>query len=564
MTKSKNPIHCISIKTLLATTAGFVIIFFLLPFMFIVSNQHNDIYLLKKEQVGAELIPELQKANIFLAQHRGTTNRFLNGNRDLIPVLEALDDQIDRVFSSNLTSCESLYIEAKLPCNRLRELKNQWSNLKMTYLSLPISESFSQHSVLISNMLAFLIDVSDESNLSLDNQLSNYYLMNNMVQTMPLLIEQLGKLRGFGSGLMVKTHQINATEQTEIIKLSHGVSFSLELLNVQLEKLFVAFPSFGEQSHKKLETAKLKIEKFLVTVDSHIIQKNSGISDEQFYVQATDVIAQLMTLYNSIVDVLHQELKKRSVELVSKQYCIFASAFVLFMTLISVLCYLRKRLSILGEAIICFEQIGTKNYDYPITIKYNDEIGQLLLALIVMRDRLVDNVEQIERLAFYDGLTGLMNRRIFETSVKQALTEIQRNQKSLALLFIDLDGFKAINDNFGHDVGDAVLVTTADRLKEHVRESDLVSRFGGDEFVVALTLLNDANDIVLIAEKLVKVLNQTRHDGSKTFSITPSIGISVYSETCNDYEKLLVSADNAMYLAKKSGKNNYKFAENAD
>ncbi|MDD5216391.1 MAG: diguanylate cyclase, partial [Methylococcales bacterium] len=168
--------------------------------------------------------------------------------------------------------------------------------------------------------------------------------------------------------------------------------------------------------------------------------------------------------------------------------------------------------------------------------------------------------EQIEYLAHYDSLTGLMNRMALQEAFELALLSSQKNQQLLALLFIDLDGFKAVNDNLGHDVGDEVLKITADRLRKNVRERDLIARLGGDEFVVVLTHLTDMLHIIPIADKLLHALNQSISGETKTLSITPSIGIAVYSENCNDYEKLLTSADKAMYVAKTHGKNNYQFA----
>ena len=168
--------------------------------------------------------------------------------------------------------------------------------------------------------------------------------------------------------------------------------------------------------------------------------------------------------------------------------------------------------------------------------------------------------EQIEYLANYDALTGLMNRRALQSAVESVLLSVQKNQQLLALLFIDLDGFKAVNDTLGHEMGDEVLKTTAERLMKNVRGRDLVARLGGDEFVVVLVHLTDVSHIVPVANKLLNALHQTLPNADRTLHVTPSIGIAVYSQTCCDYAKLLSSADQAMYKAKESGKNNYQFA----
>lgn len=168
--------------------------------------------------------------------------------------------------------------------------------------------------------------------------------------------------------------------------------------------------------------------------------------------------------------------------------------------------------------------------------------------------------EQIEYLANYDGLTGLMNRMALQSAVENVLVSVQKSQQLLALLFIDLDGFKAVNDTLGHAVGDEVLKSTAERLMKNVRGRDLVARLGGDEFVVVLVHLTDVSHIVPVADKLLNALHQTLTHQDQTLHVTPSMGISVYSDTCCDYAKLLSSADKAMYKAKENGKNNYQFA----
>ncbi len=168
--------------------------------------------------------------------------------------------------------------------------------------------------------------------------------------------------------------------------------------------------------------------------------------------------------------------------------------------------------------------------------------------------------EQIEYLANYDSLTGLMNRMALQSAVDNVLISIQKSQQLLALLFIDLDGFKAVNDTLGHAVGDEVLKSTAERLMKNVRGRDLVARLGGDEFVVVLVHLTDVSHIVPVADKLLNALHQTLPHEGQTLHVTPSMGIAVYSDTCCDYAKLLSSADKAMYKAKENGKNNYQFA----
>ena len=166
---------------------------------------------------------------------------------------------------------------------------------------------------------------------------------------------------------------------------------------------------------------------------------------------------------------------------------------------------------------------------------------------------------RIEHMANHDALTGLPNRILAKDRVEQAILQAKRTGKNAAVLFIDLDGFKTINDSLGHSVGDAMLKMVASRLQENIRAVDTLSRQGGDEFLLILSDINDTQDIVNISEKLIQAFKQPFYVNNQIISITASVGISLYPEHGNTVEFLLQSADAAMYKAKENGKNSYCF-----
>ena len=167
--------------------------------------------------------------------------------------------------------------------------------------------------------------------------------------------------------------------------------------------------------------------------------------------------------------------------------------------------------------------------------------------------------ERVHHLAYHDALTGLPNRSLFLEHLDHALHHAHRQGVMVALMFLDLDRFKLINDTFGHAMGDKLLVETASRLSGCVREGDTVSRLGGDEFTVILEDLRSADDAALIARKILDTLSQPMVlDGQELF-ITPSIGISLYPTDSLYPEPLVKHADAAMYQAKERGRHNYQF-----
>lgn len=167
--------------------------------------------------------------------------------------------------------------------------------------------------------------------------------------------------------------------------------------------------------------------------------------------------------------------------------------------------------------------------------------------------------ERVRRLAHYDELTGLPNRSMFNQRLNHALAQAQRHDKPLAILFIDLDRFKNINDTLGHEAGDRVLKEVAERLRGCLRESDTVGRLGGDEFVVLVEELPHPVHIAAVAQKILAAVARPFILDAQEFHLTASIGISTYPADGADIHILLKNADISMYRAKEQGKNNYQF-----
>jgi diguanylate cyclase (GGDEF)-like protein len=167
--------------------------------------------------------------------------------------------------------------------------------------------------------------------------------------------------------------------------------------------------------------------------------------------------------------------------------------------------------------------------------------------------------ERIRRLAHYDELTGLANRNLFTYHLGHVLSRAERYTKQLAVLFIDLDRFKIINDTLGHDTGDRVLETIARRLSEQMRASDLVARLSGDEFMVVVEEIEGPGVVEDVARKLLRAIEEPVQHQGQEFSLSGSIGIAVYPQDGRDQQSLLKHADIAMYRAKDQGKNGFEF-----
>ena len=203
---------------------------------------------------------------------------------------------------------------------------------------------------------------------------------------------------------------------------------------------------------------------------------------------------------------------------------------------------------------------GSEYHESAIISPLLDESGSVTHYLAVQEDvteRKRDE-ERIRRLVNFDALTGLPNRTMFASRFSQALGLTQRSGQHLALLYLDLDHFKNVNDSLGHQIGDELLVEIARRLQSVLREEDTVSRQGGDEFIIVLPL-TDAEQAAHVAEKIQVAVRRVCKLGHHELVVTASIGIAVYPEDGREFEVLAQCADSAMFRAKESGRDSYRF-----
>ena len=188
-----------------------------------------------------------------------------------------------------------------------------------------------------------------------------------------------------------------------------------------------------------------------------------------------------------------------------------------------------------------------------------DAGGNIVGAIGLIRDITQRKMaeQQIEYQAYHDALTGLANRRLFQEHLTLALALAQRRRKVVAVLFLDVDHFKVVNDSLGHTVGDELLKQIAARLKAAVRDGDTVARVGGDEFTIVLQDLQRKDDAAIVAEKVLRTIAQPLEITGHRLYVTTSIGITTFPEDGEDAETLIKNADNAMYRAKADGRNTY-------
>ncbi len=180
----------------------------------------------------------------------------------------------------------------------------------------------------------------------------------------------------------------------------------------------------------------------------------------------------------------------------------------------------------------------------------------LVFKDITERKKLED---KLVRMAKYDGLTGLANRTLFREFLGASMARSDRRKRSTAVMFLDLDHFKDINDTLGHDAGDELLISVARRLLSCIRKGDMVARLGGDEFAIILDDVGDPEDARIVAEKILEEMQPPHKFGDDERTVGTSLGIATYPDAGKSPDELIKAADQAMYVVKKEGRNGYRF-----
>jgi len=202
--------------------------------------------------------------------------------------------------------------------------------------------------------------------------------------------------------------------------------------------------------------------------------------------------------------------------------------------------------------------LASKKYYFKVEAK-SMQTKDIIIGIFANITEEIQKQEEISFLAYHDSLTGLVNRSFLKEELKTLMFLSERNKKKLALIFIDLDNFKFVNDTFGHEIGDKLLIEIADRLKATIKKGDIAARIGGDEFVLILNNIISTEEVKIQIENIMKELINPIIIENNKMEVTFSAGISIYPDDAIDILELFQLSDIAMYEAKKSGKNRYQF-----
>lgn len=347
-----------------------------------------------------------------------------------------------------------------------------------------------------------------------------------------------------------------------------------------IEMIFKKLKSLASQNIIKAEekeqllnfTKNLKKLQFaLIYYKKNQAYDAASSSSEELYEIIDETLTDINKNLNETISIIQRQINESDVAVLGKvkfiQQTLIIVFFIVASTSLFVLFLFNKSLATNLQVLIQgTSMLGQGNLEWRIKSKFDDEFGKLSNAFDSMSQKLSETNQQllqqtkkIEKLAYYDSLTELANRTTFITRLQQEIERASRVKENLSILFVDLDDFKLTNDIYGHDVGDLLLKEVAERMTRQTRLSDIVARFGGDEFTLLLTQQPSSIESSLVGLRILNELNRPFHILGKEISISSSIGVAIYPENGTKAQDLLKSADMAMYVAKSEGKNIIKY-----
>ncbi len=523
-----------------------------------VQSKADAIHAAQLENEGLEFLSPLGEFMRHAAQHRGLSNVYLHGNHAVLPKIRDVANRIEK----NVAALDDLdaRLGGKLQThNRWAAIKLEWSALKQDTSGLTPDNSFSRHTVLIAQALDLNRIVAEMSGMVLHPRPETYYLVDATVLQGTDLAEKIGQLRGRVSGL-VQLGKLDAAERTRITSNVAVVNEQFESIKRSLAGLYRYAPALKREIDPGIVLTEQKLRRFLGYLEMLARNEPLPLTAPELFDAGTAALDE----YNKVKDVadaiFRRGLDKAVVSLARDELIaivlvvssILLAFFTAFVSARSVVQPIRHLTDTVNRLVKGDDNARTG-------LDTGDEIGQLAKQFDSMLDERKRSDERIQYLADHDALTTLPNRSMFSGILNVAIRLAQRYKRQFAIMFIDLDRFKVINDSLGHHVGDTILQQMAARLTQCLRASDVVARLGGDEFVVLLQEANNPDDVAKVAHKLLSAAMKPIAVQGQEYRVTASIGICLYPKDGADEPTLMKNADIAMYLAKEEGKNNFQF-----
>ncbi|MBI1888176.1 MAG: EAL domain-containing protein [Nitrosomonadales bacterium] len=526
-------------------------------------NLNQVIRLSQRQLDGLALIQPISKTVRLLQQHRGFSSALLGGNQTIRDRLAANEKEAAEAFNA---------MEGRLPHDltrneNFRRIKASWESSRKDGLRWTMDENLTVHTSLIRQMRLFHAFIADEYALSMDTEIATFYLIDTIVNKLPDALEHFGQIRGYGTGILAKK-QITERQKIKLGSLIAELDSAIDELNINLEKTGLHNPAIQGSVSAASRNITDSAQGATSIVESDILAGHFATHPDTFLSMATAAIDNSYAqMYDTLLPTVITLIKARIKQAEKTLYLSISIALLLFLVVAyfstGIYYAVTSGIQSLAHAARAFVN---GDLSKRVQLNMNDELSQVGDIFNEMADGFSNLLEAnrvsediIWKQANFDTLTGLPNRRMFHDRLEQEIKKAHRARLKVALLFIDLDKFKEINDTLGHSTGDILLMEAARRISGCVRETDTVARLGGDEFTVILTELDNVGDIDRVTEYILQELAKPFHLEGRVAYITGSIGITLYPDDAANMEDMIKNADQAMYAAKSNGHNNFEY-----
>jgi diguanylate cyclase (GGDEF)-like protein len=514
----------------------------------------------KKQKIGLEYNFALDKLTGDIQKHRGLLTVYLSGDVVFNKYIDEDENNIKRDIEE-IDILNSKYDEELKVKDKWNKLNSLWLEVRNNISIYNREESFDEHTKLIANINDMSQYVADISLLRVQEKIENHYIANDLINTLPNIIDQMGQARAIGARSAVKEN-LTSYDSESLEYITKEIKQSLKETEKSM-KVISNNLNDKKQLEQSYEGAIKAVDDLIYTLNSEFsYKKDITIGPDEFFFYATEKMDEVKKLSMVEADILLKGSETRIRNLDFSRNLITLSVLAILASIIYLFLGFYKSildsiLSIKGVA----AKIAEGDLSERIHLECEDEVREIGDSVNKMLDRLIDNYHEVRRardisenVANHDWLTGVPNRAFFMRKLEDLIEEYKDTETKFAILFLDLDRFKWINDNLGHQMGDIVLKEVAKKLVDVIKKKGIVCRLGGDEFTVILTEFQDKNDIMDIVAKIEKYIEEPLTLGNNKYSVGASIGSVIYPDEADGLDELIQKADIAMYDEKRKKK----------
>ncbi|GKU23501.1 diguanylate cyclase domain-containing protein [Clostridium folliculivorans] len=513
-----------------------------------------------KQKIGLEYNIALTNLSRDIQKHRGMVTVFLSGDIDFYSYIKNNEKDIDD-DNEKIRSLSSKYNKQLKVEEQFEKINKEWLEVKNNLNVSPLEKSFEEHTKLIADISDMCQSVADISELRIQSKIENYYLADNLINTLPQITEQMGQIRAVGAKSVAKGNlDVYDREALEFMakSIKQNMKYTEKSMNVISKN--ISKKDHIEQPYKE---AVKGTENLIFTLNDKLLYPQEiAINVDNYFSYATEMIDKVDKLSLVEATVLQNDYDEQIRQLeFSRNIITTVVVFILFIIIYLFGGFYKSILESILSIKAVAARIAKGDLSERIQLECKDEVKEIGDSVNKMLDKLIESYYEVqkardlsEKIANHDWLTGVPNRAFFVRQLEEIIEELQETGGTVTILFIDLDRFKWINDNLGHQMGDIVLKVIAKRLVDITKKRGIVYRLGGDEFTIILKNISQYEEIDEFIKIIETNITKPMYLSEAEYSVGASIGHVTYPHEGTNIDELISKADVSMYIEKNKKK----------